>query len=123
MLSFVIPAYNEENNIKKTIDKIYKHNTQEPFEIHVVDNGSTDDTIAIARNSGAHCSILNNGTIAALRNFGVNNTHGDILIFIDADISLTDTWHNNIDSVLNRIRSGERLLTGSFYSVQKKVHG
>ncbi|MCH8532305.1 MAG: glycosyltransferase [Saccharospirillum sp.] len=120
MLSFIIPTYNEESNIGKTIKKIYEYNSNEDFEVHVVDNGSDDNTVAIARSSGATCSVLSSGTIAALRNLGVRKTHGDILIFIDADISLTAMWEQNIKAILDRIRAGERILTGSWYCVPEE---
>lgn len=118
MLSFIIPAYNEEDNISATIEKIRCYTPSKlNYEIIVVDHGSSDNTVEIAKNLKANVFLVQGGTIANLRNYGVDKSSGEIIIFIDSDISLTSQWKENIGFVLEKINSGHRLLTGSWYSV------
>ena len=107
MLSFIIPAYNEENNISNTIDMIKKYVPDEiSYEIILVDHGSKDNTSDIAREKGCKVLIKDHGTIAGLRNYGAENAQGDILIFIDADVHLTNQWQKNIRKIITEIRKG-----------------
>ncbi len=115
-ISFVIPAYNESKNILNTIGGI---NVQQRlwerhgFEVIVIDNGSQDDTVAIARDSGARVVILEEATIAGLRNHGAGIASGDVLIFLDADVILTEEWAENFVPILNEIIKNRRQITGS----------
>lgn len=117
-LSYIIPAYNEEKNIIRTLEKIDLYTPDKyDYEIIVVDHGSEDKTVGIARKFGAKVFVKNDGTIAELRNYGVYNSQGNVLIFIDSDISLTKQWNENIGVVIESLRRGKRLLTGSVYTV------
>jgi len=112
--SFIIPAYNEAANIAVTIDSIRRNvpdNCQ--FEIIVVDHGSTDDTVELAQNCGAKPVPHPEGTIAKLRNIGVGHSTGNVLVFLDADIRLTQEWGVRISEVARLLTAGERILTGS----------
>lgn len=117
-LSFIIPAFNEEANISSTIKHIKMYAPSDiEHEIIVVDHGSTDGTVELARKNGAHVLNVQGGTIAGLRNHGVKNSSGDILIFLDADILLTKEWADNISDVIGKYQNGERMLTGSQCSI------
>ena len=117
-ISFIIPAYNESKNIEHVIHSI---NDCVPraysYEIIVVDHGSSDNTVALAKNSGANVFEHSTGTIAGLRNFGVKNSNGAVLVFLDADILLTSDWSANISGVVDLLSGGKRLLTGSWISI------
>jgi glycosyltransferase involved in cell wall biosynthesis len=82
-VSIVIPAYNEEAVIGQVLDALQAHH---PYEIIVVDDCSTDNTIAIARSHGAivvrHPYNLGNG--AAVKS-GIRAATGDIIVLMDAD--------------------------------------
>jgi glycosyltransferase involved in cell wall biosynthesis len=117
-LSFIIPAFNEEANIASTIKHIKMHAPSDiEYEIIVVDHGSTDSTAELARKNSALVFSVQGGTIAGLRNHGVKNSSGDILIFLDADILLTQEWADNVTDVIRKYQNGERILTGSQYSI------
>ena len=76
--SFIIPAYNETENIKDVIRTINKHAPDgSQFEIIVVDHGSSDDTAELARACGAEVLHHPEGTIAKLRNHGVEHSTGN----------------------------------------------
>ncbi len=118
MLSFIIPAYNEEQNISITIEMIKKYvPTKYEYEVIVIDHGSSDNTFNLAQEAGAQVYRRSGGTVAGLRNYGVRRASGDIFIFIDADVHLTSEWSTNISSVIDALYNGERMLTGSWVCV------
>ena len=90
-VSIIIPAFNEEEHIANTILAL-KNFAPENSEIIVIDNGSTDSTPTIAEELGAKVIIKTNTTIAGLRNAGVEVSSGEVLVFIDADVSITKEW-------------------------------
>jgi glycosyltransferase involved in cell wall biosynthesis len=87
MLSFVIPAHNEEQHIGATVSAVSAAAIEigEPFEIIVVDDASTDRTATIAVEHGARVIHVQHRQIAATRNSGAREAVGSILFFIDAD--------------------------------------
>ena len=87
MVSFVIPAYDEERLIAGTLAALQDaaRVAGEPYEIIVVDDGSTDRTAAIATAHGVRVVPVSYRQIAATRNAGARAARGDRLIFVDAD--------------------------------------
>lgn len=87
MLSFIIPAHNEEAYLNKTINAIHQSTIgcEEEYEVLVVDDASTDNTKAVGEAAGALVISVNNRKIAATRNSGAKAAKGDIFFFIDAD--------------------------------------
>jgi len=87
VISFVIPAYNEEQLLARTLTSI--HDAARPlarsYEIVVANDASTDCTVAIAEEFGARVITVNHRQIAATRNSGGRAAVGDMLIFVDAD--------------------------------------
>jgi glycosyltransferase involved in cell wall biosynthesis len=101
MLSFIVPAYNEELELPATIAAIRaaadkaagSGNAGLPgrYEIVVVNDGSTDATAEVATKSGARVVAINRRQIAASRNAGARAACGDILFFVDADTHIAPT--------------------------------
>ena len=87
MLSFIVPAYNEELELPATLSAIRAAAaaTSEPFEIVVANDGSTDATAEVAASGGARVVTIHRRQIAAARNAGAREARGDILFFVDAD--------------------------------------
>ena len=87
MLSFIVPAYNEELELPPTLSVIRAAAAanSEPSEIIVVNDGSTDATAAVAATAGARVLTIHRRQIAAARNAGAREARGDILFFVDAD--------------------------------------
>jgi glycosyltransferase involved in cell wall biosynthesis len=90
MLSFVVPAYNEELELPEAIAAIRKAAFGQQYEILVVDDGSTDTTAKVAQNAGAEVVSINRRQIAAARNAGAVHARGDILFFVDADTRISE---------------------------------
>ena len=87
MISFIVPAYNEEHELAATLSAIRAaaSGTAQPFEIIVVDDASTDATREIALRANAKVIAINRRQIAAARNAGGRVAQGEYLFFIDAD--------------------------------------
>jgi glycosyltransferase involved in cell wall biosynthesis len=105
MISFIVPAHNEEAWIGRSVSAIRNGagSLGEPHEIIVVDDASSDATASIARQQGAQVVRVEHRQIAATRNTGAQQAHGDILFFVDAD---TLTNAPAIQSALRAIRAG-----------------
>ncbi|QDT03413.1 PGL/p-HBAD biosynthesis glycosyltransferase/MT3031 [Rubripirellula lacrimiformis] len=115
--SFVIPAFNEDRYIGRCLQSIHAQMAGEDYEIIVVDNASTDSTPDIAVQHGVTLLTLpHKYTISAVRNHGVEHSSGDILVFIDGDVYLHDTWRDNLDPVIESITS-HPAVAGSVYAV------
>lgn len=87
MISFIVPAYNEERLLGATLQAInaVAQVLDEPCEVIVVDDGSTDRTAAIGHEHGAQVVAVTHRQIAATRNAGARAARGDVFIFVDAD--------------------------------------
>jgi glycosyltransferase involved in cell wall biosynthesis len=91
MLSFIVPAYNEELELSSTIAAIRAAATHapHPYEIIVVDDASADATAEIAVQAGARVLPINRRQIAAARNAGARAANGRYLFFVDADTRIS----------------------------------
>jgi glycosyltransferase involved in cell wall biosynthesis len=88
-VSVIIPAYNAERFLSRTIESVLAQ-TVAPHEIIVVDDGSSDETLKVAQNFGGivRCLTKPNGGPASARNHGIRVATGDWIAFLDAD----DQW-------------------------------
>lgn len=91
MISFIIPAHDEEELLGLALSAITAACRQigEPHEIIVASDASTDRTAEIATEHGARVVTLERRQIAAARNAGAKEAIGDLLIFVDADTQVT----------------------------------
>ena len=91
MISFVIPAFNEEALIGACISSI-KREISVPFEIIVVDNGSTDSTAKVATRAGAHVISEPLKGLTLARNAGQLAAKFDLVAHVDADNVIPSGW-------------------------------
>jgi glycosyltransferase involved in cell wall biosynthesis len=87
LVSVVIPAYNAERFLADAIRSVEAQD-HEPVETIVVDDGSTDRTVEVARSLGVRCLRQANRGHAAARNAGLGLARGELVAFLDAD----DVW-------------------------------
>lgn len=104
-LSLVIPAYNEAALLPRLLDTvdIARHRFTggaDAIEVIVADNGSTDDTAAIAAARGCRVASVSTRMIGASRNGGAAMATAPILCFVDADMQIHPDTFNAIEAVL-----------------------
>ncbi len=93
MITFIVPAHNEESFIGSTLDSLHRaaRGIAATYELIVVDDSSTDATAEIASAHGARVLTRNHRQIAATRNSGSREATGTLLIFVDADTIVTES--------------------------------
>src|SRR2546430_12987352 len=93
MISFIVPAYNEETELPSTLGAIRAATSglSQPVEIIVVDDASTDATPEIAEQAGARVVSIHRRQIGAARNAGARAAQGEYLFFVDADTRINKT--------------------------------
>lgn len=93
VFSVIIPLYNKEHCIVRTIDSVLNQ-TYDDFEVIVVDDGSTDNSLKIVSTiKDERIKILSkiNEGVSIARNYGVEHSKGEYICFLDAD----DEWETN----------------------------
>lgn len=89
LISVIVPVYNGQNCLADCIDSIEKQ-TYENLEIIVVNDGSTDQTMAVCESlqvsyDNIKILTLNDEGVSAARNAGIEASEGDFVTFVDAD--------------------------------------
>lgn len=111
LTTIVIPARNEQAHIGRTVASILEARSDIPFEIIVVDDGSTDGTscgLDRLRRPAVRTplTVLRTPGLGAARarNLGARHAQGDVLVFCDAHIFVPDGW---LEELVPPIVSGE----------------
>ena len=100
MISFIIPAYNEERFLPATIKSIQEAAKGMDYEIIVVNDNSSDQTASVAEAAGARVINVAHRQIAATRNSGAKAANGEIFIFVDADTLINQSvLRKTIDAI------------------------
>ncbi len=100
MISIIIPTYNEKKSLEECIESLRKQSVSD-FEIVVIDDGSTDDTLEILKKfkktiSNFKFAKQNHKGAGAARNFGEKFAKGKILVFVDADMTFDRDFLKNL---------------------------
>lgn len=120
-ISVVIPLYNKVETIQSTLESVLKQ-TIPPYEIVVIDDGSTDESVQIIRHLNIPKLSLvqqKNKGAAAARNAGIKQAKGDFIAFLDAD----DYWHpNHLEVIRSLIETyPEQSVFATALEVENKV--
>lgn len=93
LVSVIVPVYNGDKYIKKCLDSLSRQTLPaSQYEVIIVDNGSTDNSVAMT--GGYRVEIikeLKRGSYAA-RNTGIRKARGSIIAFIDVDCIAANDW-------------------------------
>ena len=95
-ISVIIPVYNASLTLKECLDSVFESNYKN-FEVIVVSDFSSDNSIEIAKNY--KCKIIEldeNKGPAFARNKGAEESQGDIFLFLDSDVIINK---NSLDLV------------------------
>ncbi len=107
-VSVVIPVFNRETLIKRAIDSVLAQ-TVVATEIIIVDDGSTDNTVAMLKSRYPEVIIIeqDNLGVSAARNAGIKNARYDWIAFLDSD----DIWHQNkLEKQLQKLNNAPEYL-------------
>lgn len=89
-VSVILPVYNEEQHISQTLDSLFNQNFDD-YEIIIVDDGSTDDSLKIINEKLSGCEIphkiihQNNSGVSSARNRAIDESEGEFIVFVDGD--------------------------------------
>lgn len=105
MISVVIPLYNKENDVRRTLESVLNQSYTD-FEVVVVDDGSTDKGADIVREMALNDSRIRlieqaNAGVSAARNRGIREAKNNLIALIDAD----DYWDK--DCLLELVKMTE----------------
>lgn len=114
LISIVIPAYNEEENILKTLYSLSETTTKHSIEIIVVNNNSKDRTEELIRLCGVTCINESRQGITVARNSGLAAAKGKYVMNADADTIYPKCWIDEMISPL--INSDDVALTYGRFS-------
>lgn len=107
LVTIIIPAYNEEERLKRCLDSIVNQ-TYKNLEVFVVDDGSKDGTYKIAKEYEKDNRFIvlqkENRGLSSARNFALDRFNGDYVYFLDADDYLYPT---SIEYLLGVLQSAE----------------
>lgn len=97
ILSLIVPAYNEEKNIRKCLGGLLGQKTKYKYEVIILDNASIDATPDILKSYGESnqiriITIKQNRGGSVARNIGIKNAKGKYIGFIDADDKISDNY-------------------------------
>ena len=88
LVSVIFAAYNEQSQVDRLI-KSLRHQSYPNIEIIVVDDGSSDQTVQVARKLRAKVYARIHAERSVQRNFGVSHAKGKYILILDADMELT----------------------------------
>lgn len=103
LISVIIPTLNEEHYLPETFARLMSH-ASHMVEVLVIDAGSEDQTVAVAKELGAavyHVPEFRHLKYKSL-NFGIEVAKGDVLVFLDADTALPPHFDQHILAALQQ---------------------
>ncbi len=111
--SVVIPLYNKAEYISRTLKSVLAQSFQN-FEVIVVDDGSRDDSLKIARQTDSDkirvIAQENQGTAIA-RNTGIEHASGEYIAFLDADDEWKSNYLETIDTLTEKYPQSDVFVT------------
>lgn len=104
-VSIIIPVYNCEKYIRKCLDSVIKQDFKD-YEVLVINDGSTDTTESIVNEYIQKCNnvrqyINENHGVSFSRNYGIQHSDSEYLVFVDADDILKENYLNTLVSNIN----------------------
>lgn len=118
-ISIIIPVYNEQENLTKRLSYLCKYTNKFPLEIIVSNSPETSDETPKICKEYAKVTFLNSKLKgrAAQMNYGASKATGSILLFLHADVILSDDFYSQI---INAVQKGNQF--GFFaYQFDKKT--
>lgn len=123
-LSVVIPCFNEETTVGEVVRRALSIGREAGFttQVILVDNCSWDNSVEVAREAGALVLNSKASTVAAVRNEGARSAKGAVLLFLDADVILDESWGQRFLQISQFILD-QRIVAGSHCRVPPDLPG
>jgi glycosyltransferase involved in cell wall biosynthesis len=115
-VSIIIPTYNEEKMVERLFVSVEKQ-TFKNIEIIVVDDNSSDNTVAVAKRHTQKVYTRKHAERSVQRNFGAKKAKGEFFLFLDADMELT----SNVISDCVRLVKKDRTIGGVIIPEESKA--
>lgn len=123
-LSIIIPAFNAQNTIVKTLNSIISQSNESiSYEIIIIDDGSEDNTYQVCQNFIDNTGIDNiklltqsNEGVSSARNVGISQAIGNKVFFLDSDDEITSDFFKSIKNIINK-----PFILFDFFCVKKDV--
>lgn len=109
----VIPLYNKEHVIEKTVKSVLNQRFQD-YELIIVNDGSTDDSLAVAtRIHSPKVTVIDgpNQGVSSARNIGIQNANGEYISFLDADDIWRDDYLLTVDLLTKKYPQSDLFVT------------
>ncbi|MBL3654835.1 glycosyltransferase family 2 protein [Fulvivirga sediminis] len=121
MFSVIIPLYNKQENIAKTVESVLSQTYQE-FELIIVNDGSTDNSLEVVKNFNTNrlklYSIENSG-VSAARNYGIGKAKYPYIALLDAD----DYWRPNYLALAKEVISTYKDVQMMAFAYYRVING
>jgi len=101
-ISVIVPTLNEEKYLPRCLKSLVDQAYDLPIEVLVIDGGSTDETVRIAKKYADKVLVKPNAPVGAARNLGAKVASGEVLAFIDADTIANPQWLNSVVGAFQR---------------------
>ena len=121
-VSVIIPTYNEEKDIADCL-KSLKKQSYHKLEVILVDDGSTDNTLEIAKKTAKTNKLIiktlkqDHGGPGKARNLGAKKANGEILVFVDSDMTFDKDYIQNLISPILKDKEGKIIGTTHDYEI------
>lgn len=106
LITVVVPVYNRENLVGKTIDSILSQNYAN-FQLYLIDDGSKDSSLEVCReyekkDSRIKVFAKENGGVSTARNLGIENAQGEYICFVDSDDTVEKEYLSSFVTEINK---------------------
>ncbi len=105
-ISVIIPTYFEENTISRLLDFLCQPIYRSQIEVIIVDGGSKDNTVAIARQYPVKLITAEKASRPHQMNLGAKHAMGEIFYFVHADVQLVSSFVEDIEQALQTCEAG-----------------
>lgn len=106
LISIIIPMYNAQKDIIKTVNTL-QNQTYKNIEIIIVDDGSTDDSYGLCKSKFKNDKRIKifhkeNGGVSSARNFGITKAKGEYIQFVDSDDLVESTYCEDLHILIKK---------------------
>lgn len=123
-LSIIVVTYNSQDTVSECLSSLLLQKVDYGFELFVIDNASTDNTVNIIKEKFTDailiCNKINRGYGSAL-NQGIRSSKGDYILALNSDVILEDNFINMLNKKINRLSSDTGIVSPRVMCMNNKI--